>query len=204
MTKTAISRYSADVKHEVTQVTSGYRWVLTYNLVHSEHIAQPLTIPDTRFLRAVLEKWRGDIVHGTSPHRLLVYLLDHQYTDDSLRYSTLKGRDLVKARLLERTCEQTDYCLYLANLERRVWGSAEEDDGGYYGSHYYDYGSEGDSSEEDDGADNDDHYKNSMNGPAEHEIIDVCDESLTLTRVIDLKGKVVGTRIDIAESDIVQ
>ncbi|EON69319.1 hypothetical protein W97_08579 [Coniosporium apollinis CBS 100218] len=221
--KQSYAAWYSDVKHEVTEVTSGYRWVLTYNLVYSGHVYEPLSAADNtrhaRFLAAVFENWREDINNdendhvytGDPPPEELIYLLDHQYTDESLRFSALKGKDLVKAQLLKDSCDQADCCVYLASLERKVYGGVKDDYDEYYGRGfgYYD-------DEESENGDSED--ENSEDEPTDcskdrptrryasdfHEIIDECDKSLKLKRVVDFAGRVVGTEFDVDEDNIIQ
>lgn len=210
------------MKHEVTEVTSGYRWVLTYNLIYSGHVYEPLSAADNtrdaRFLTAVFNKWRKDINSDENdvdtsdpPPEELIYLLDHQYTDESLSFSALKGKDLVKAQLLKDVCDQTDCCLYLASLERRVYGVVEDDYDEYYGRGfgYYDDEKSEDGDSEDENSE-DEPRDRSEDRPTHryasdfHEIIEECDKSLELKRIVDFDGQVVGTEFDVDEDNIIQ
>ena len=206
------------MKHEVSEVTSGYRWVLTYNLVYSGHIYEPLSAADNtrdaRFLAAVFDNWREDINNdendhvytGDPPPEELIYLLDHQHTDESPRFSALKGKDLVKAQLLRDVCDQTDFCVYLASLERKVYGGVEDDYDEYYGRGFGYY----DDEESENGDSEDEPSDFSKDRPTRryasdfHEIIDECDKSLKLKRIVDFAGRVVGTEFDVDEDNIIQ
>ncbi|PWY95940.1 hypothetical protein BO94DRAFT_455780 [Aspergillus sclerotioniger CBS 115572] len=93
----------ADVTHEVKPVTSGYRVVLIYNLIHRPSAAllefhgsdaKRLTRLLLSWTRAADEGdirspdgWVGDL--GNACPRALVYILDHQYTSAELRFSRL-------------------------------------------------------------------------------------------------------------------
>ncbi|KAJ9637150.1 hypothetical protein H2199_007436 [Coniosporium tulheliwenetii] len=213
--KQSYAAWYSDVKHEITEVTSGYRWVLTYNLVYSGHVYEPLSAANNsralRLLTAVFKDWRKNIISGEKdmitgdpPPNELIYLLDHQYTEESLNFSALKGKDLVKAQLLKDVCDQTDCCLYLASLERKVFGGVEdgyEDD--YYGCGFGYYDDE-ESEDEDESEDRSENRPTRGYSGDFHEIIDECDMSLKLKRIVDFDGNVVGTEFDADEDNIVQ
>lgn len=166
-------RYS-DVKHEIQEVKAGYRWVLTYNLVHcapeGERPSAARNCLEVLSLRDNLKNWRKDLQTGESAHRQLIYLLRHKYTDASLKLSALKGRDHVKAHILKDACDESDFLLYLASLERVVSGGAEEEN-----------------------------YSVTF-----HKMEDVCEDTVELKRVVDLNGNVIAEHIDINMDDVVQ
>ncbi|KAG9713792.1 hypothetical protein KCU73_g16412, partial [Aureobasidium melanogenum] len=176
------TRYS-DVLHEVQEVTSGYRWVLTYNLIQTDYEHFNSTASAEQKLRGILTEWNKIKKNASSEADRIIYQLDHKYTDASIRLQTLKGSDLLKAQRLFSVGNQMGYALYLASLEKQVHGSAES---GYHGyrSHYDD---------EEEGSDGE-----------FHAIEDVFEESLTLTRVVDPDGLVIITDLAIEEGDILQ
>lgn len=107
--------------HEVEPVTSGYRLVLVYNLINVSFGISPsasLAFGDRQELRGILKSWERATKKGNrrAPNMLL-YQLDHQYTDANLNFHALKGLDRVKGDYLRETCDSVDICLYLANLE---------------------------------------------------------------------------------------
>ncbi|KAL9043571.1 MAG: hypothetical protein Q9214_003247, partial [Letrouitia sp. 1 TL-2023] len=128
---TALAWYS-DVEHTVKPITSGYRLVLTYNLVHTAFGAPPLAaaIDDSNLkLSRILGHWGRQPRDVESEPEKLVYILGHKYTDANLRLSHLKGRDRAKADQLYAVCKDTGFCLLLANLERQRFGACEDDPG---------------------------------------------------------------------------
>ena len=166
-------RYS-DVIHEVTRVTKGYRFVLTFNLTADPQGARPSVekrLDAHDVLRQLLKHWHSDISSGkvsSSDH--VVHLLEHEYTEQGLKLNSLKGRDLHVVRALYEACSASDTLCFLAGCEKEVYGGCDED---------YGYGSDG--------------Y---------HEIIDVCDTSLRLKRIVDMNGELVVENIDIDEEAI--
>ena len=107
---TCIAFY-ADCHHEVKRVTSGYRVVLTYNLLltGAAEALRPARSGDAD--TASLARALGDYFDQCTdePKALYtygrrqpsppkwVYLLDHQYTEKSLRWNQLKNGDGLKA-----------------------------------------------------------------------------------------------------------
>jgi hypothetical protein len=132
------------VEHEVKPVVSGYRFVLTYNLIKPPSWAPTKKlVPEslTQQLNSGVKRWTKPDLFGVGPRKGLVYVLDHEYTEASLSFDALKGADLIKATALRNVCETHDVCLFLATLERRVENSIVDDDvwgygyghrGGYY------------------------------------------------------------------------
>ncbi|TIA31707.1 hypothetical protein D6C83_07037, partial [Aureobasidium pullulans] len=173
----------SDVIHEVQEVTSGYRWVLTYNLVQTDCEQFNSAASADRKLRAILTEWNNTIEEEGGESDKMIYQLDHKYTDASIRLNSLKGADLLRAQRLFSVCDQVGFTLYLASLEKQVHGSAESNNNGYYDR--YDDDEEGSDGEF-------------------HAIEDVIDETLKLTRVVDTDGNVIATDLDIEEDDIVQ
>ncbi|KAH0267224.1 hypothetical protein KCU91_g10259, partial [Aureobasidium melanogenum] len=174
----------SDVLHEVQEVTSGYRWVLTYNLVQTEFEHLNSTASAEQKFRGIFTEWNKINKNGSGEADRIIYQLDHKYTDASIRLQTLKGSDLLKSQLLFSVGNQMGYALYLASLEKQVHYSAES---GYHGyrSRY------------------DDEEEGGSHGEV-HAIEDVLEESLTLTRVVDPDGLVVITDLAIEEEDILQ
>lgn len=161
------TRY-ADVLHSVQPVTSGYRVVLTYNLVakgiHAPPSLQSLQIHIDQ-VRHTLKKW----MRSREPE-FLVYTLQHKYTHASIRASELKGTDVHRVRCIMHLQKELGLKLCLGSLEKSVFGSC---DGGYSGYNGWD----DDEDDEDDGG--------------HHHIDEELETSLTLKKVVDLDGNVV-------------
>ena len=121
---TALAWY-ADVKHGVSPIRSGYRLVLTYNLImeHSDIPGQSAERLDDRraILPKVLHKWP----HTAPDIEKFVFILDHQYTPSSLNMIMLKGRDAVVAKNLRDACSSADVYLFLAHLHHETDSSSD-------------------------------------------------------------------------------
>ena len=146
--------FYADTRHEVLPVTRGYRVALTYNLIltgrSTPKPASTATMDQSAatLLRRHFEepseaRWRGDREALQPPDRL-VFLLDHQYSEHSLRWTQLKGNDAVRADVLRHAagsaeCEtalalveiqETWDCAEPAPRHRRGWWTDDESDDG--------------------------------------------------------------------------
>lgn len=131
----------SDVTHEVRPVTSGYRWVLTYNLALSDDqpssaVSRPSAgLLDsscvTARLRRALERWLSQ--PQTSRNRSLYHVLEHDYTQASVSLRKLKADDLARVEALNSACEGLEVDIFLALLEKEEEKEADYDDwGGYY------------------------------------------------------------------------
>jgi hypothetical protein len=149
--------FYADCRHEVRPVRSGYRIVLTYDLLLEGEatgaVAPPPAVVDG--LAALLREhfttplpaspYASGNASPREPPSRLVYLLDHEYTQRGLGWERLKGDDVSRAAALRAAAERTDceLALGLATVhetreceepwepswhERRRWQRDEDDD----------------------------------------------------------------------------
>ena len=122
----------ADVRHSVEPITSGNRLVLVYNLLQVSQGDTPsssLLLQENIKLSRVLAGWnRGMTESGADLPKFLLFQFEHEYTDDNLRFDSLKGLDKVKADYLRETCHQNNIGLYLSSMKRSVDGECEGDD----------------------------------------------------------------------------
>lgn len=128
--------FYADTRHEVLPVTRGWRVALTYNLMLAGSSApKPVSTPALNESAATLlrrhfeepseARWRGDREPLQPPDRL-VFLLDHQYSERSLRWTQLKGEDAVRCDALRRAAELADCETALALVEiQETWDCSE-------------------------------------------------------------------------------
>jgi hypothetical protein len=168
------------VVHEVTPLTKGYRFVLTFNLTADPQGARPsaqMNFHAHDGIRQVLRQWQS----GTSSidGSCVIHQLDHEYTEQGLKLRSLKGEDLDVVRALSDACSAEGFLCFLASCEKEVSGGCEEDYG--YGGRSRDYGSA---------------YSNGC-----HEIIEVFDTYLRLKRIVDMNGKMVAENVDVDEED---
>lgn len=83
--------FYADCRHHVRPVTSGYRVVLTYNLLlKGDTVASAAGQADPD-LAAELARCLDEHFDDSDEPTRLVYLLDHEYTQRALGWARLKG-----------------------------------------------------------------------------------------------------------------
>ena len=147
--------FYADCRHEVRPVKSGYRIVLTYNLLYRT----PPSLPRVHDQPAAIEELRRRVgayfsppapPRGSAPRPdCLVYLLDHEYTRRSLGWGRLKSGDRSRAAALRHVGAELDcdVCLALADVHEswgcegdEGWGDGgwSSDDGDYELTELYD------------------------------------------------------------------
>ncbi|KAK0741268.1 hypothetical protein B0T18DRAFT_432408 [Schizothecium vesticola] len=82
----------SDIHHEVLPVTSGYRWVLTYNLATPPNLERPSAntagLGPVREIRRRLVQWLHPRAAARTRPRRMYYRLSHDYTE--------AGKDLFK------------------------------------------------------------------------------------------------------------
>ncbi|KAJ7623336.1 hypothetical protein FB45DRAFT_925321 [Roridomyces roridus] len=123
MNHTSVLAWYTDVLHEIKPITSGFRFVLAYNLVHT-----------TTSLRPALSSTDG----ATAKLRKIF----HNYSMANLSASALKGSDAHIMALLDTLAKEIGFSLGLANLELRQSGAADDDGHDHYRRDKYGYGEE--------------------------------------------------------------
>ncbi|MGH9269589.1 MAG: 2OG-Fe(II) oxygenase, partial [Acidimicrobiales bacterium] len=132
--------FYADCRHEIRPVRTGYRIVLTYNLLSigdTTAPAVPTVAPETvGALAASLDEhfttpvpapaWRRAGANGDPPSRL-VYLLDHEYTARALSWDRLKGSDAARVAAIRAAADRADCEAVLALADvHETWNAFEE------------------------------------------------------------------------------
>lgn len=193
--------FYADCHHEIRPVQSGYRIVLTYDLVlegesagatassavDQQGVDALVGCLDEHFTTPRPSRSRLDRKPSTPPKRL-VYLLDHRYTERSLSWSHLKGDDAVRVASLREAAARADCDVALALADvHEIWDCFEPD---WRGSRYG-YGSRRRSW---DRWSDDDEFEDVEDGTVDvgygdYELGDLIDSSLTLDCWIDSGGE---------------
>jgi hypothetical protein len=108
--------FYADCVHEIQPVRQGYRVALTYNLAlqSSPALEAPEALPNPA-LDTALQRYFEAAEAGSPPK--LAYLLDHRYTEHSLRWNLLKGVDGPRAQALVAAAVRLDLVPHLASVE---------------------------------------------------------------------------------------
>ncbi|KAJ3458590.1 hypothetical protein MRS44_012699 [Fusarium solani] len=190
----------SDVSHEVLPVTSGYRWVLTYNLALDPAQPRPsaslLSQVNTQPLRQALNRWLAQDP-ATRENEYFYHVLDHDYTEASISLNALKAHDLVRVQALKEECSKLPVDVYLALLEKMETGSVEycpdpyDRRSFYSGGYYSGYGGyiEDDEEEDEDGF---------------HALDEVIESSHKVLTLVDLDGHTVTKGLELDEDDILQ
>ncbi|KAL2676739.1 hypothetical protein Neosp_010504 [[Neocosmospora] mangrovei] len=190
----------SDVSHEVLPVTSGYRWVLTYNLALDSAQPRPsaslLSQVNTQPLRQALNRWLAQDP-TTRENEYFYHVLDHDYTEASISLNALKAQDLIRVQALKEECSKLPVDIYLALLEKMEMGSVEycpdpyDRRSFYRGGYYSGYGGY----IEDDDDDDEEGF---------HALEDVIESSHKVLTLVDLDGHTVTKGLDLDEDDILQ
>jgi hypothetical protein len=178
------------VKHEITEVTSGYRLVLTYNLINTIP-TNPATVPTAlagkmKELEDALLFWKDNYKGNASDcPTVLAHVLEHLYTSGTLSYAGLKGGDCVTGLCLSELSKKHGFLFYLAKLELRLSGECGNEDNEQSWRELYEKA-----------------CKNME--PDMHEITEVTEEYVKLRRIVELDGSKLLDRVPFDESQIVQ
>lgn len=112
----------SDVLHEVKPVDSGYRVVLTFNLIQTESSYRLSAGNDqTTSLRAALARW-----YDCPDPPFLICPLEHKYTATSLDLKRLKGNDSARVQSVAKLVEDGKFICYLASVEKEITGSVDD------------------------------------------------------------------------------
>ncbi|KAL8719246.1 MAG: hypothetical protein Q9225_003731 [Loekoesia sp. 1 TL-2023] len=114
--------------YKIEPVQTGYRWVLTYNLINeSEDPYRSATALDARIGDFVQTLTRWQKLEDDPQY--LAYPLDHQYTDRDLRLARLKGDDYHRARHVAQSCAaHGEFYTLLANMSMHITNQNDESD----------------------------------------------------------------------------
>ena len=122
-----------DVIHEVKPVTSGYRLAISYNLVNASRGLPAPHLPDMHSavsgVQRIFNMWANGKYDRKHSSGTIAYLLDHQYSDASLEFIALKGKDAALISNIQRIAEKEGVSLRLGNLVYEVSGDAGSDNG---------------------------------------------------------------------------
>lgn len=132
--------FYADCRHQIRRVKSGYRIVLTYNLLLDGETATaaieaaPESVDaltrclDEHFTTPLVSPRRFGDAPLTDPPTRLAYLLDHEYTPRGLSWSRLKGSDGRRAALLRAAAMRADCEVALALADvHETWSCLERE-----------------------------------------------------------------------------
>ncbi len=191
--------FYADCHHEVHPIKQGYRVVLTYNLI-VEGSSTVAEAPPANLVHAIHEfftrprpaRWSGDR-NGEHPPDRLVYLLDHEYSQQGLQWSRLKNADARRAAALRAAATELDCEIFLALADIHETWSCEEEYSGYsdYGSRFSGDDADGDERDE----------EGTAGGSSDLDLTELLDSDVELRHWVDTGGQSEGVsaRVDAAE-----
>lgn len=184
-TDLSLLAFYADTRHEVEPIQSGYRVALTYRLHHrwgpSHEAPSDLSALVDRLAESVDAYFSTPVAPryaSTPPARpdRLIYLLDHEYTQQSLGWDHLKNADRLRASALRQVADRLDCEAYLALADVHESWSCEDEGYGYgrrrYGRDYHE--------DEDEGGDT---------GAEEYDLIELLGSDVELRHWVGSDGK---------------
>lgn len=121
--QTSVMAWYTGVTHETKPIINGYRLTLSYNLIHTATTPRPALSDNEsakKMLRDALLAWKAS--EGPQCPEKVVYLLEHQYPQETLRKSALKGRDAQHATLIEALAKELGFRVGLASVECHLSG----------------------------------------------------------------------------------
>lgn len=185
----SIITWYSDVTHEVLPVTSGYRWVLTYNLALDQAGDGPrpsaglILSPYVRDLRKTIKAWSSE-EPSLRDERYVYHVLDHDYTEAQCSLKSLKADDRARVMALTEACKDLPVEIFLALLEKEESGNCESHHEDRYRSRGY-YGDE----ESENGSDEEDSDY--------HALEDVMETKYSVETLVDLHGRTVAQNLDL-------
>ena len=123
--------FYADCHHEVKLVKQGYRIALTYNLALESKSKNKVLTSEKHHNPKLIDALKEYFANGSedSDPISLVYLLDHSYSEHSLRWPLLKGTDHSNALALKTAAYELNLVPHLALTEiHQSWQTDGDDD----------------------------------------------------------------------------
>jgi len=193
LNKLSCIAFYADCYHEVKEVTSGYRVSLTYNLILEKYKGNVdvLFDPDfeSKLEKSLVNHFSSDIhreprgYKDTKPLKV-IYLLEHQYTQQSLSWDGLKNNDQVRVNALLKLADQLDLTAHLALADMKETWDCEFDYNEYRYNRkrgYHDDEEEGTPTYIMDSSTELKHWINRQGKPVELEAFTPCDSEICWT-----------------------
>lgn len=178
----------SDVHHEVLPVNSGYRLVLTYNLVldHSnQRPCEDLQTSEMRLLHDVIGRW---LLEDKNEREIdyVYYKLDHEYTEASISLNNLKGQDWAQVQALRYVSSQLPVDIFLAVLEKEEMGGCDSSCYNKKNSYW------------------DEEYEEVEHDGGFHPIDDICSTEYKILSLVDLDGCQVAKDMKLDETKVLQ
>ncbi len=186
--------FYADCRHHVRPVTSGYRVVLTYNLLlKGDTVAAAAGLVDPG-LAADLARCLDEHFDDADEPTRLVYLLDHEYTQRALGWARLKGSDASRAAVIRAAAEAADCEVALALAEVHETWSAEEAEPSWHRGRrgrYWDEDDEDDTDDENDG-----------DSPGDYELQELIESTTSLDCWLDESDEATPISLTVSDDEV--
>jgi hypothetical protein len=182
--------FYADCRHHVRPVTSGYRVVLTYNLLlKGDTVASAAGRTDPG-LAAELTRCLDEHFDDSDEPTRLVYLLDHEYTQRALGWARLKGSDASRAATVRAAAQAADCEVALALAEvHETWSADEAEPSWHQGrGRYWD----------DDGEDGED----GEDSPDDYELQELIESTTSLDCWLDESDEATPTSLTVSDDEV--
>lgn len=187
--------FYADCRHHVRPVTSGYRVVLTYNLLlKGDTVASAAGRADLGLAAALARCLEEHFDDSDEPKRL-VYLLDHEYTQRALSWARLKGSDASRAATVQAAAQAAECEVALALAEVHETWSADEAEPSWHrgrrGRYWHD-----DEDEDEDGSDD------GGDSPDDYELQELIESTTSLDCWLDESNEAAPTSLTVSDDEV--
>ena len=206
----------SDCHHEIKKVTEGYRVALTYNITIAPTDSSKM-LSNHYFDESDIDKLKTSIKYyfdsslevssypggeTKKENKKLVYLLEHQYTQNGLSSEMLKNGDYLKFNALKQIADTLELNIFLALVDiHEVWSCEYNSDFTSYGRKDYGYWYEDSEEEEEEKDDSSkemysleelahdstelNYWKSSKGKTLDYGSINVHDDEIFLTKTTD-------------------
>lgn len=123
--------FYSDCEHEIKKVTDGYRVALTFNIILKNHNINLKTEINHKLKKEIEDYFKN--YNQDDKYKMFAYLLDHEYSEHSLRWNKLKGSDSKNAADFLQIAKELGFHIYLTLIDfHQNWMMEEDDyDNGY-------------------------------------------------------------------------
>ena len=131
----SFAAFYCDCEHEVMPVREGVRVCLVYNLIQDRTKSRQRILKTPNYESQVVGTalFLNDFRSSPQTPLKIVWLLDHQYSPAGLSFSSLKGADAARARVLLQAADRAQCVVHLGVVHIGETGAAEWDGGyGFY------------------------------------------------------------------------
>lgn len=125
----------SDAEYSVEPVSSGYRLVLMYNLIHQTgdiKTARPSSALNNNraTIDSALSAWKTRLDDDETTTDMLLHLFEDEYQQGKLGLQALVGSDQVQSLRLHEACQEHDFSMFLGQLvhTKRRNGYEDEED----------------------------------------------------------------------------